>query len=232
MIQGANPEAPHGWLEQNETPEVQAWLEKQAAITDDYFQSLPVRKRLHDRLQEMFSLRTIGQPCPYGERYYHSRRPPDRDMSMVYLQENLKDEPRVVLDPHTFSDDHTVTLSGWHPSRDGQMITFGRSAAGNDRRSLHVLDIETGKELSDVVPDDCYPAFNGWNTDGTGFFYTRRDLRMPNDNPKLYKRLYYHELGADWKDDELVFGDGRDKSDIISGGVTKDGRYLIVSVYS
>ncbi len=220
------------WLEQNDTPEVQEWLREQAAFTDRYLRGLPVRERIREQLTKMFSLQTVGLPIPCGGRYFMARRPPDEDMSIVYVQDSLDEEPRVLLNPADFSEDHTVTLSGWHVSGDGRFMAFGRSAAGNDRRSLHVLDVDTGKELPDEIPAEYYPAFCSWDASGRGFLYTRRDHRMPDDNPKLYKRLFHHRLGDDCLEDELVFGAERDKNDIISGWTTKDCRYLVVSVYS
>lgn len=229
--QGMGSDDPYRWLENNDTPRVQEWLREQADRTEKYFQSLPARRGLCERFRQLFSIDTVGTPYPYRGRYFTIKRRGDQDMSVLYVQDGLAGTPRVVLDPNTFSEDRSVTLGSWAPSLDGSMLVYGLSNAGNDKTSLHVMDVRTGIKLPDVIPDDYYSSFNAWNPDGTGFWYTKHDPRAPMDEAKLYQRLYYHALGSAWQDDPIVFGEGFDKENLIGGGPTEDGHYFLVSVY-
>ncbi|MFA6603292.1 MAG: prolyl oligopeptidase family serine peptidase [Patescibacteria group bacterium] len=222
---------PYRWLEDNATPRVQDWLKAQQERTEEYFRQLPMRDGLRERFRQLFALDTVGMPYPYQGRYFTTRRSAGQDMHVLYVQDGLTGEPRVVLDPHTFSADKSVTLSSWAPSPDGGLLVYGLSQAGNDKRSLHVLNVLTGEKFADTIPDDFYPAFSAWNVDGTGFWYAKHDPRASMEEAKLHKRLYYHALGTAWPDDPVVFGEGRDKEDMVSGGPTEDGHYFLVTVY-
>ena len=232
MTKVANARDPYRWMEKNDTPRVQKWLKAQAKRTDEYFQSRPNRDELAERFEELFAIDTVPVPYGYGSNYFTRKRMAGQDMSVLYVQKGLKGKPRVVLDPNTFSKDKSVTLSGWAPSRDGSLLVYGLSKAGNDKKSLHVMDIKTGRKFSDVIPDDYYPHFNAWNRDKSGFWYTKHDPREPMEEAKLYQRLYYHKLGTAWQDDPIVFGEGLDKENLIGGGPSgTGGRYFMVSVY-
>lgn len=222
---------PYRWMEKNSTPRVQEWLKRQAAKSERYFRNLPVREVLKQRFIKLFAMDTTPTPSGYKGKYFTVKRLAGQDMAVVYVQDGLKGEPRVVIDPNVLSEDKSVTLQSWAPTEDGQLMAYELSTAGNDKASIHVMNVETGEKLADVIPDDHYPSFNDWNLDKTGFWYAKHDPREPMAEAKLFQRLYYHRLGTDWRDDPIVFGEGLDKESRVGGGQTSDGRYFVVSVY-
>ncbi len=113
----------------------------------------------------------------------------------------------MLLDPNKFSDDGTVSLSGWVISDDGKLLAYGKSDGGSDWREWRVREVDTGKDLKDVVK---WVKFSGasWTKDNKGFFYSRYD--EPKEGKELkqanyYQKLYYHRLGTDQSQDELIY---------------------------
>ncbi|MEO1006205.1 MAG: prolyl oligopeptidase family serine peptidase, partial [Cyanobacteria bacterium J06638_38] len=73
-----------------------------------------------------------------------------------------------------------------------------------------------------------------WTKDHQGFFYSRYD--EPNPQTKLedvnyYQKLYYHRLGTAQAEDTLIYQRPDHKEWGFGGGVTEDGKYLIISVW-
>jgi prolyl oligopeptidase len=73
-----------------------------------------------------------------------------------------------------------------------------------------------------------------WSSDNQGFFYSRYD--EPNEATKLedvnyFQKLYYHQLGKPQSEDVLVYERADQKEWGFNGGVSEDGRYLIISVW-
>lgn len=226
-----DPEDPYRWLEANETPRVQDWLKAQSEQSEQYFQAQPMRQALRDRFRQLFSLDTVVMPYPFEGKYFHTKRLGDQDLAVLYVRGGLGGEPRVVLDPNTLSDDKSVTLSGWAPSDDGNLLAYELSSAGNDKTSINIMDVRTGEKLPDVIPDHYYPSFDAWNQDGTGFWYSKHDPAALMEEAKLHKRLYFHTLGTAWQDDPIVFNLPMGKEETINGGPSDDGRYFLVQRY-
>src|SRR5205085_1539180 len=83
-----------------------------------------------------------------------------------------KGRARSIVDPHHLTGDPTAAIDWYHPSPDGRLVAYGLSREGDENSTLHVLDVETGEELRDRIPNTraCSLA---WLPDGSAFAYTR-----------------------------------------------------------
>src|SRR5260370_33146555 len=114
------------------------------------------------------------------------------------------------------------------------MMLYGTAASGSDWQEWHVRDVDTGKDLPDLIK---WVKFSGasWTKDGKGFFYSRYDepkeggatLRDTN----YFQKLYYHRLGTPQADDKLIYERPDNKELGFGGFVTDDGHYLIIHVW-
>jgi prolyl oligopeptidase len=234
MLHGIQVPDPYRWLEANDEPEVQAWLAEQAAYAESYFGRIPFRTQIRDELRRLFSLDTVGIPVPRRGRYFFTARKGDQDMAVLYVQDGLDGTPRPLVDPNMLSQDKTITLRKWSPSRDGRLLAYCLSKAGNDQADIRVMDVDTGKDLPDYIPDDVYPAVYSpirWNADGSGFWYTKRAPEVPASEGKFFQRVYFHALGTDWEQDPLVFGRALGKEDVPEIELSEDGRYLLATAW-
>ena len=126
---------------------------------------------------------------------------------MLLVAESLNAEPRVLLDPNTLSADGTVALAGRAITDDGKLMAYGTAASGSDWQEWHVRDVDTGKDLPDLIK---WVKFSGasWTKDGKGFFYSRYD--EPKEGMALreadyFQKLYYHRLGTAQSEDKLIY---------------------------
>lgn len=230
---------PYRWLEDPNSPETEAWVEAQNKVTFGYLNGLAGRDRLKARLTELWDYERYGIPFKQGDpastevRYFYYKNNGLQNQSVLYTLPTLDAEPTVLLDPNTLSADGTVALSGISISENAQYLAYGLSTAGSDWMEWKVRNIATGEDTDDLIQ---WVKFSGaaWTHDHKGFFYSRYD--EPNETGKLedvnrYQKLYYHTLGTAQADDKLIY-ERSDKPDWgFSGGVTEDGRYLIISVW-
>lgn len=231
-IGGVTVQDPYRWLEVNTSPEVKAWVDSQNAYTQGFLKENPVRERIRTRMQSLFNLDTVAVPYPKRGRYFFTERKGGQDLGVLYVQEGMGSEPRVLIDQNTLSPDHKTVLSNWVPSEDGRLLAYELSKAANDKSSIRVLDVALGKDLADEIPEEGYPSFAAWNHDSKGFWYVRRDPHAPqNGEEKFYQRIFYHALGSNPKDDVVAFGEGRGKTDYLGVQTSEDGNWLIASAY-
>lgn len=224
---------PYRWLENPDSPETRAWIEAQNKLTAEYLAQIPARNHIQQRLTKLWNYEKYGIPFKQGERYFYFKNDGLQNQNVLYTLKTLTDRPTVLLDPNTLSPDGTISLSGISVSEDGNLLAYGLSTSGSDWQEWKVRDIATNTDLPDHVK---WVKFSGasWTHDGKGFFYSRYD--EPNEKTKLedvnyFQKLYYHRLGTPQSEDILIYERPDHKEWGFSGGVTEDGRYLIISVW-
>jgi prolyl oligopeptidase len=224
---------PYRWLEDPDSDESKAWIEAQNQVTFDYLQHIPERESIKQRLTKLWDYEKYSVPFKEGDRYFYFKNDGLQNQSVLYTLTALDAEPRELLDPNKLSEDGTVALSGLAISEDGAWMAYGLSTAGSDWQEWYVRNIETGEDTPDRLK---WIKFSGasWTHDHKGFFYSR--YNEPNEATKLedlnyFQKLYYHRLGTDQSEDILIYERPDQKEWGFSGGVTEDGRYLIVSVW-
>jgi prolyl oligopeptidase len=224
---------PYRWLENPDSPETQAWIEAQNQLTFGYLEEIPDRDRIKDRLTKLWNYEKYSIPFKEGDRYFYFKNDGLQNQSVLYTLKSLDDEPQVLLDPNKLSEDGTVALSGLALTQDGKLMAYGLSKSGSDWQEWRVREVETGTDLPDLVQ---WVKFSGasWTHDGKGFFYSRYDA--PNEKTKLedvnyFQKLFYHRLGTPQAEDVLIYERPDQKDWGFNGGVSEDGRYLIVSVW-
>jgi len=224
---------PYRWLEDPQSAASRQWIEAQNQVTSAYLETLSRRSAIGDRLTQLWNFERYSTPFKQGGRYFYFKNDGLQNQSVLYTLPSLEAEPRALLDPNTLSEDGTVSLSGMAVSENGAYLAYGLSSAGSDWVEWYVRDIATGVDTDDRLQ---WVKFSGasWSHDHQGFFYSRYD--EPDETTKLeavnyYQKLYYHRLGNPQGDDVLVYDRPDQKEWGFDGGVTEDGRYLIISVW-
>jgi len=224
---------PYRWLEDVDSEETRAWIAAQNELTQSYLAGIPARAEIMARLTELWDYPTYGIPHRRGGRYFYTHNTGLQNQDVLYVAASLDAEPRVLLDPNTWSQDGTVALAGWSPSEDGSLVAYGIAGAGSDWREWKVRDVATGEDLPDRLQ---WIKFSGvsWKKDGSGFFYSRYDeprAEVQYTGVNYYQKLYFHQLGDPQERDRLVYHRPDEKEWGFDGHVTEDGRYLIISVW-
>jgi prolyl oligopeptidase len=217
---GVEIDDPYRWLE-DDTEETRAWQDAQNRATDDYFAARPDFGAIRARVAEL--LRTGFCELPFvakGKRAFYMRREGDAQQPRLIVREPDGRE-RVLLDASTLAADATDAVDWWYPSPEGTRVAWGRSSGGSEESVLHVRDVATGEDAPVRIPNTqhCVVAW----TSESSFFYTRFAEGSPYD-----ARVYFHELGR--HEDPLVFGEGRDKTDIPVPIASPCGRFLAIVV--
>lgn len=223
---------PYRWLEDADTPEVQAWIAAENSVTEAFLATITEREALRDRLTQLWNYPRWGTPSRHGARYVVAHNDGLAAQYRYYTLATLDAEPQLLLDPNRWSEDGTIALSQMAFSKDGEYLAYSISKAGSDWQSFRVRSVATATDLEDVLE---WVKFSGasWSADGLGFYYSRYDAPTPGQELAALnydQKLYYHRLGALQADDRLVYARPDEPEWGFDGDVTEDGRYLIITI--
>lgn len=228
---------PYRWLEDGEAPETRAFTAEENARTDAYLAGVPEKDDLGARISALLMLGVTSAPArridPQGiRRYFHLKRTGAQSQMVLYVREGVNGEDRVLVDPAGLSFDGTTALDWWYPSRSGELCAWGRSESGSEESTLYIRDTRTGKDLAETIPHTRHATVS-WLPDQSGFFYTRfpEPGSVPAGDEKYGSRVFFHRLGDDPKNDPLIFGAGREKTDVPGVSVSPNGRWVVVTVH-
>ena len=224
---------PYRWLETDVrvSEEVAGWVEDQNTATNAYLDTLPGRDVIADRLRELWNYERFGVPRERGGRYFLTRNDGLQDQSVLFVQDSLNGEGRVLINPNQWAEDGTTALAGYWPSPDGDRMVYSIQEGGSDWRTLRVLDVETGETLNDQIEWVKFSPVS-WASDGSGFFYSR--YPAPEEGEaftalNLNQAIYFHALGTDQSEDRLIISDPENPEVSWRGSTSDDGDYLIIS---
>ncbi len=235
VYHGVSVADPYRWLEDDvrESKPVAEWVEAENEVTFGYLEKLPGRSAIEERLTELWNYEKIEGVFKAGGRYFMERNDGLQNQSVLYTMDSLDGEPRVLLDPNTWSEDGTVALAGFAVSDDGRYLAYGVADGGSDWRTWRVLSIEDGQQLPDELR---WLKFTNaaWTPDGRGFFYGRYDA--PKEGAEyqelnLNQKIYYHRVGTPQSEDVLVYRRPDHPDWGFFPEVTEDGRYLVITIW-
>jgi len=232
---GTKVDDPYRWLEDDvrTNKDVADWVAAENKITFGYLESIPEREKIKQELTKLWDYEKFSSPFKAGGRYYFFKNDGLQNQSVLYVQESLADEPRVLLDPNTWSKDGTIALGSTAFSDDGRYLTYSVSEAGSDWNTWKTMTIADSKVLDEDLK---WSKFSGaaWTKDGKGFFYCRYPEPQEGQtfqSLNLNQKVYYHRVGTTQDQDVLVYERPDQPEWGFGVDVSEDGRYLILTAW-
>ena len=226
---GTDIQDPYRWLEDDLSEETMDWVNNQNKTTFNYLNSIPYKSNIKKRLEQIWNYEKRTSPFNEGDYTYYYKNNGLQNQYVVYRKKDSEDE-EVFLDPNSFSEDGTISLTGLDFSKNGNLVSYSISEGGSDWRKVVVMYTETKEIIGDTLTNIKFSGISWKNNDG--FFYSSYDkpegseLSEMTDNHKLY----YHKLNTDQNQDKLIFGGkSTDKYRYVSSSVSEDNKYLFIT---
>ena len=212
---------PYRWLEDQNSPATRKWIDDENTYTNGMLDSLPGLDALKARLAKFLKVDAAGLPVERGGRYFYSKRRADQDQAALYVRRGVTAPDELLADPNALDPDHRSSVVLEDVSLDGRLVAYSVRKGGEDETTPHLLNVDTGHELSDQFPRALYLNIS-LTPDGKGIYYAKS---LPEGS-----RVFYHRVGTDVATDQLIFGQGYDAAVLIGCDLSEDGNYLAIEV--
>lgn len=213
-LHGVTVTDPYRWLEDQNSPETRAWIDRQNAYTDEVLAHLPDRDKLANRLTQLLGVDESGLPTFRNNRYFFVRRRAGEEKFSIYMREKGTDT--VLIGAPVNDPKHVNNVGIEDVSPDGRILGFYVREGGADEVVIHFYDVDAKLELGRLP----LARYEGIAIMGDQVFFSRQTA----EGPRVFRRAL---AGGD---EVKLFGDGYTPDKIIGLSGSDDGRYLLAHV--
>jgi prolyl oligopeptidase len=196
VIHGVVVHDPYRWLEDRNLPETEEWIAEQQKRCQQYFAECGNLDVLRSRVREYLDVEVVDQPARVAGRNFYRKRNRGQEQASIYVQDIATGQERLLVDP---SEQGQYVSAGIHRiSEDGSLLAYEIKHGGEDRKAIHIVDVETGFVLTDRLETGYARGF-AFSADKAGFYYCHEISTASEDHTIRLHRI--QEPGAD----QMVF---------------------------
>ena len=216
------------WLRNREDPAVRAYLEAENAwLGESLAHASGLEETLFEEIKGRIRQTDMSVPYREGAYLYHRRYAEGREYAIHcrrILDRGAPGREEVVLDVNAVAAGHAFCDVGSHRvSPDGRLLAYAVDTVGRRRYTIRFRDLQTGRDLPDVIPD--VTANVAWAAGDDAVFYARQD-------PETLRpyQILRHPLGGDARDDRAVYEES-DPEFSCSVWRSRSRRYILIGSF-
>lgn len=225
---GTQVSDPYLWLENDTSAETGSWVDAQIAVTRNYLDSIPFRKKIADRFRDLFNFEKVGAPMKVGDYYFIYKNSGLEAQGKYFVRKGMEGADELFLDINTIAENGLASASLLGADDQNRYMAVNVNEAGSDWSTIEVYDIATKQKMSDRLE---WVKFSGAAWYGDGFYYSRypqpaKGLELSGDNKN--HMVYYHKIGTPQSSDELVYSDPSRQDMYHNVFLTEDKKFLFL----
>lgn len=229
---------PYRWMEDMKNPELLVWIKNQSEYSRRYLDGLSSHQDFLKRQREVETQGTVIERIRReGERYVYVKQEFASRSARLCVRDRLTG-PEKVLAATPEGSEHPA-IDEFDVSPDDRYVAYVTSTAGREVGDLHVVDVNSGSLLPDVIKetDMIEPpgikSFSGtwWAPDSRSLVYRK----LGTSGSLQGSQVMLHTLGMKQTEDLPLFepwtrSDGPLQSGLSFVWFTRDASYLIAQI--
>ncbi len=215
---------PYRWLEDQAAPATRAWIAAQNGFRDSLMGPIPGREAVSARLRQLMMIDQQSTPYMRGGRYFYTRRLADQDHGAIYMRETFTGPEQLLIDPNVMAAEVPFSANLLTVSLDGRLMAYAIRRGGEDEVLVRFMDVDRRRVWSEHLPKARYSSI-AFSPDKTTLYYVRY-------NPQSGPRLFARPLGVEGAEERMLFGESFGTEQGMGAQLSRDGRWLLISVYT
>ncbi len=163
---------PYRWLEDLDSPEVQAWARAQDREARRWLEGAGQGAAATGLVEAMSAYRKVGDLVERGEYRFFLAIEPEASEPTLWVQHLRTGQRRPLVSP----DASPTALVDYAPSPSGERLAYALAAPGERQYTWHFLNVVSGSPLSSLpargrIATRSVADRNPWSADGARFYY-------------------------------------------------------------
>jgi prolyl oligopeptidase len=229
------------WLEDPQSPETKAFIDAENQLARAKLDALPERAAVKTRIASLYSATApdwFNVTAEGGKMFALKDAPPKQARMLVEIGSpstiDLTKE-RVVVDPNAIDASGKTSIDWFYPSPDAKTLAVSLSSGGSESGDVHLFDVATGKDKGETTSHVNGGTAGGslaWNSDGTGFWYTRYPHKgeKPDADRDFFQQVYFHKIGTPESADTYAIGKDFPRIAEVDFVRSDDGKRIVAKV--
>ena len=163
-----------------------------------------------------------GIPTADGPWAYNTRMLEGKQYPLMVRTPRDGGEEQVLLDCNVEAGDGYFGFAGASHDPSHKLMTWAADRQGSEYYTIHVRDLETGKEIADQIEKTAGDGV--WSADSTALYYTELD-----DNHRPF-RVRRHVLGTPQHEDAIVYEED-DPGFFVSVDKTLSNKFIVIDAH-
>lgn len=211
------------WLENIDDVKTKEWIDTQNKFTEKALRK-PASKCNSYHSIDKYAYTKYENPIRQGEYYFTYAYYNNISLPALFYQKAINDSPSIIVDPNFISSSDNILLKGYSVSGDSKLLAYQFSRNGSDWGEIKVVNLRTGSHRNDHL---IRVKFSGISWKDDGFYYST----FPEQGMEATtgQEVFYHKLGMDQTEDELIFRRKGNPTAFFSVMTTSDERYFILT---
>jgi len=211
------------WLENSYSDEAINWVKAQNNLSKKFLKKTSKKTNSFisiDRYTHTKFDYAVKKGNYYFNLYYTSlfSRP------SLYYKTKLNKESIKLIEPKDISNNDVINIKNFEVSKDSKYLALQYGREGSDWSEIRVITIWNGKLHKDHLKGVKYSNIS-WLNDG--FFYSTFE-QLNKFGKTLNNKVFYHKLGTQQKDDELIFARKDQPLTYFEFLTTSDERFFVI----
>lgn len=213
------------WFEDMNSEKVKIWIKQQNDLSDKYFRKATAKHDAHIMIEKYANVR-FSKPVRDGDYYFgvawgYTGNPE------LYYKSRLRGEWESLIDfNYNFGKDK-IDLKNYKVSGNSKYLAYSISRNGSEWEEIQIINLTTRNHLKDHLFNVKFSSI-AWKDNG--FYYSRFE-REEELNFSAGQKVYYHKLGDDQTNDQLIIGEDNSLK-IYSFKTSFDERFFIIDEFN
>lgn len=189
-----------GWPDNVKDQKIVKYLQDENKYTEQFFADYTKEKQqIFEELKGRIKLDDQSTYIKKENNYYYSRTEADKEYPIFCRKIGMVTAPEeIILDVNQLAKNNKFTQVGALSLSPNQtLMAYSVDFAGDEKYTIKVYDISTGKYLTDLISSVSRNI--EWHEELNGFFYVSINENLRND------KVMFHQLGTNQNQDRLIF---------------------------